>query len=342
MSFNTVPGKLYIIGEEDVFGSLSSPYFKVGIVKEEREVEKRLSEHQTGNPRKLVIRDLIEVAAVEYLETHLHHRLATKVAFSEWFKLSETEYAELLQLARKLSDEVALQVPLAQLASQFKDSVSNGLIVPATSELWQLHSELYPETVKVKKVSKVISEVNAVVRTRATTSDQPVVGQRKIEVSKEVFNLTKFQEENPEIVASFQKESISGLLTIKKIADVDSEFSGFDPLKTYLDLSKEDLDRISETELEQARRQLTEIEAVSEWSKNHHDVAVRSAIGENDGIENVATWKRSVKARFDKSAFRKAEPELYAQYVEYRTEERWIDNNQGIEVSGDDEPVEEI
>jgi hypothetical protein len=340
MAFNTVPGRLYIIGEQDVFGGSSSPYFKVGIVKEEREVDERLREHQTGNPRRLIVKDLIEVAAVEYLETHLHHRLATKVAFSEWFKLSEAEYVDLLELARRLSDEVTRQAPLAEKAAQLKEKVSNGLIIPPAADVWQVHNELYPDTVKVKKLSSSVSTLTTTVRNRAAVKDKAPVGQRKINVSNNFFDATKFQEENPELVAQFQKKSISGRFTVKKIAEIDAELASFDPLKVYLDLSLEDLERISEKDLEQARRQLTEVEAVSEWSEKHHGVAIKSAVGENDGIENVASWKRTLKSSFDQTALKKAEPELYARYVEIRLVERWVKINQGIEESDENSAAE--
>lgn len=337
MTFNTVPGKLYIIGEQDVFGGSSSPYFKVGIVKDDREVESRLREHQTGNPRKLVIRDLVDVAAVEYLETNLHRRLATKVAFSEWFKLSDEDYADLLKLARDLSDDVARQVPLAQRATELKDLVSNGVIIPADGDVWQLHTELYPETVKAKKFAGSISAVNTAVRSRVTDTETPVIGQRQIEVETSKFNAEAFVQEHPELAEKFQKITVNGRFTPKKIKDIDTELESFDPLKTVLSVSLYDLERMGEKELEQARRVLTEVEAKSAWSETHHGVAIRSAIGENDGIENVASWKRTSKSTLDQTRLKREESAIYEKFVEKVRVTRWVNVNQGLEDASEEQ-----
>ena len=54
---NLTPGQLYFINEQDIKTGERSNYYKIGIVREsfERDSKDRLLEHQTGNPRKLVI-----------------------------------------------------------------------------------------------------------------------------------------------------------------------------------------------------------------------------------------------------------------------------------------------
>jgi hypothetical protein len=56
----TAAGEIYFIGEKDLRSKEVTPYFKVGIVREnaenaDRDSTQRLLEHQTGNPRELYI-----------------------------------------------------------------------------------------------------------------------------------------------------------------------------------------------------------------------------------------------------------------------------------------------
>ena len=69
----TTSGELYFIGEEDIKTGEKSSYYKIGIVRESegRTSVNRLSEHQTGNPRRLLIAHALETPAVEAVETAL-------------------------------------------------------------------------------------------------------------------------------------------------------------------------------------------------------------------------------------------------------------------------------
>lgn len=341
MLFQTVPGKLYVIGEEDIFGGVTSPYFKIGIVRDDREAESRLREHQTGNPRRLVIRALIDAAAVEYLETSLHHRLATKVAYSEWFRLSDEEYASLVSLAHSLSRELEQQVPLVERANLLEKVASNGVILEPDSALTALHESLLPRTLATRKIETTLKTIATTIRTRhvqAPVEQVPAAGgARTILVNSSSFDQKLFMDENPEIAAKYQKTKVEGRFTFAKHAEIDAEAKNLDPLGDYLGLKEADVEHLSDKELELARRQLDEKNAVVGWDSVHHQAATRNAVGEHDGIVGVANWKRVEKSIFDASAFKAAEPELHAKYVTTKQVERLVQGNQGLA----DETVEE-
>ena len=70
----TASGEIYFIGEKDLRTKEITPYFKVGIVREnadntDRDSTQRLLEHQTGNPRELYIESVVKTDLVELLES---------------------------------------------------------------------------------------------------------------------------------------------------------------------------------------------------------------------------------------------------------------------------------
>mgnify|MGYP003647941271 FL=1 len=59
--------------------------------------------------------------------------------------------------------------------------------------------------------------------------------------------------------------------------------------------------------------------------KNELENKLRQAIGDDVGIEGVATWKGSKdRENFDKKAFREAEPDLYKKYITTSTGPRTL------------------
>lgn len=332
MLFETVPGTLYVIGEEDIFGGAPSPYFKIGIVRDERTPESRLKEHQTGNPRKLVIRESVSVAAVEYLETHLHHRLATRIAFSEWFRLTDSDYQLLVSTARELATELESQVPLVKSAVEFESVVSNGLVIDAPADVQTLHESSMPQVLQAKRFGGAIKTVTDRLRTIHSAVEPevvPVSGTKVVTYERQNFNAQLCLEENPHLMDLYRKVKISGSFLLAKHKPSESAVADFDPLRLHLDSGPEDIANFSDTDLETAKRVLDEHASLATWERMHHEAAIRAAIGVNDGIEGIAKWKRAEKVSFDAPRFKLADPELYAKYVTVTKVERILHNNRG-------------
>ena len=95
-------GELYIIGEIDPVTGKDAPFVKIGIVRDSdtRNTAQRLSEHQTGNPRRLTVHGVVKSSMVERLETAMHDTLAPRRISGEWFKLDGTGIASALQHAK--------------------------------------------------------------------------------------------------------------------------------------------------------------------------------------------------------------------------------------------------
>ena len=72
---NNKSGTIYVIGEKEDESNSQTLFYKCGIVRDGtgRDSHIRLLEHQTGNPRKLVVVETISAPFVEYVETSIHY-----------------------------------------------------------------------------------------------------------------------------------------------------------------------------------------------------------------------------------------------------------------------------
>lgn len=72
------PGELYFINDRDHFIGESTNFYKIGIVRqgESRGSSQRLKEHQTGNPRPLILSHVVKTDVVERVETLMHKMFA--------------------------------------------------------------------------------------------------------------------------------------------------------------------------------------------------------------------------------------------------------------------------
>ena len=98
-------GQLYFLREKDYLTGEISRYVKIGLVRNQKETEERISEHQTGNPREIYNYCSIESPFVEHLETLIHYRLAEKWIIGEWLDLNENEIEQAIKECKEIIKE---------------------------------------------------------------------------------------------------------------------------------------------------------------------------------------------------------------------------------------------
>jgi hypothetical protein len=108
-------GEIYFIGEKDLKSGIDTSYFKIGIVRDgakgPRTSDERLLEHQTGNPRKLFLRNVVKTPAVEEIETRVHRIFAPLRVHGEWLELTEVQYQEALKMTSDMAIEAESSLP---------------------------------------------------------------------------------------------------------------------------------------------------------------------------------------------------------------------------------------
>ena len=89
MAISLKEGSIYFLRERDYLSGEISPYVKIGLVRDNKPTEERIAEHQTGNPRQIIDYETLGSPFVEYLETQLHYRFASRRISGEWFLLDQ-------------------------------------------------------------------------------------------------------------------------------------------------------------------------------------------------------------------------------------------------------------
>ena len=108
-------GTLYIKGEFDRMSGSDTDYYKVGIVRGDKDVRDRDKALKTGNPRKVTTILDLSSPFVQKLETRLHNEFAAaRVASTEWFHKSLCPVETMAERAAALQSEiVSLLEPLS-------------------------------------------------------------------------------------------------------------------------------------------------------------------------------------------------------------------------------------
>ena len=133
-----VPGWIYCIREEDYLDGSIGRFVKLGLTK--RTVPIRIREHQTGNPRKEVSEYDLYLEMMDYAETYLHHYFAQDRIGGEWFDMDNAKVlAEVAPLLQTLEAEMAVEKPNFIVWSNLKTTRSNGNVIGPTPAVSALH-----------------------------------------------------------------------------------------------------------------------------------------------------------------------------------------------------------
>jgi len=317
-------GEIYFIREQGLDGKLTD-FVKIGLVKSPRTSEQRLDEHQTGNPRKLVLTQghVVYTEAVSLVEAQLHRRFATERIGGEWFKFEhEAKLKSAIESTTSLATEVGHATPLLVRADELKDQNSNSLTVPATPDaLAQAHllvagkekeKALKALNVEIKDLLTSVAKAGGDLGTSATL-------QRKSFKAK--FDEAKFLIDYPEIASKyFIEEPVwAPRFLVKYKLPTDFEF---DPIfqaevKAIRDLLPLEGQLIEASQLEEPSLRLTQLEAIVDWETTLAEARLKIECGMNEAIEGICTWKREASSKrvFDTEAFLGKEYELYKEYL---------------------------
>lgn len=91
-------GYVYLLEEEDNEG-----FYKIGSTRS-KDINKRLRQLQTGNPKRLLLKDFFHTNHVFKLESMLHNRYKTTNIINEWFELSEEDINNFQDICKKFQE----------------------------------------------------------------------------------------------------------------------------------------------------------------------------------------------------------------------------------------------
>jgi hypothetical protein len=320
-------GEVYFIGEKDLKTGLDTSYCKIGIVREgakgARSSDERLLEHQTGNPRKLFLRDVVSAPAAEEIETRIHRIFAPLRVNGEWLDLTEDQCREALGITKTMAKEAQESLSALQYAESLKEIASNGKTIEPPTEIVQTWNELNQARAVSKLCAQGLDTIKKVISTFA--GDQSVEGIVTVQERKGrlTFDHKLFEQEHPELFSKYQVDKLSwkqrfNLSKSKGAPDVESFSPGIEALLIELDAkcqevkSKNDLPLIHAVHV-----QLLSRESKADWVISLKEARLKAALGENEGFEGICKWNRgeSTTRAFDPKLLEAEMPELYQKFV---------------------------
>ena len=321
------PGEIYFIGEKDLKTGLNTSYCKIGIVREgakgSRSSEERLLEHQTGNPRKLFLREIVEAPAVEEIETRVHRIFAPLRVNGEWLELTDEQYAEAVRITNTMAQEAQGNLSALQSAESLKDISSNGKSIEPPPEIVQAWNELNQAKAVSKLCEQGLVAIKKVISTFA--GDQSVEGIVTVQERKGrvTFDQKQFEQEHPELFSKYQVDKVSWkqrftLSKSKETLDVESFSPGIGALMSELEAKCQEVKSVEDlVHIHAVHVELLSRESTADWVISLKEALLKAAVGENEGFEGICKWSRgeSTARAFDPKLLEAEMPELYRKFV---------------------------
>ena len=149
-------GQIYFLDEIDPRGPQSN-YIKIGKISPNdkgRSSLDRLKEHQTGNPRQLNERYVLETLAdVSKLESILHNSFSTRRIRDEWFITQKGNIDSFVEKAKEINIALEEEIPLNQSIKDFGSEEDKGEEKKSCSESEDLHN-------LIKNEEEIINDLN--------------------------------------------------------------------------------------------------------------------------------------------------------------------------------------
>lgn len=322
-------GALYVLGEREQSSDVLTGFYKIGVVKESeiRDVGKRISEHQTGNPREIVHVAEFEANFITSLEQYIHALYVLRRAKGEWFRFDDAELPDLYQTIRTIIDERKSIAPIIEEASLFVKQVSNKQILTSLPEHEDLHKEILhvSRNIEILKGKKELVKQTLMIEA-GNAHEIAGVLRMTTKFTSPAFSVTLLKNANKPLYDAYlkQEQKFSKTLIIegeRSLKDIDPTLTG------EVKKAKETLNGIQKTESAQSRNDIIkglheEYLSVhcelsqAEWQYERLESQLISIIGEYQGIAGICAWKEEIKtsSTFDKERFQTECPEEFGKY----------------------------
>ena len=327
MTVSTTPGTLYFITEHDPFGERDAPYVKIGLVRENeagRSSNDRLLEHQTGNPRSLVVAGSISTSApISAFESAVHQRLAAHRVSGEWFRSGDDGIRPFIEAAEQIrADLEGLEAWASDLRSLSADEDSGRERQP-DSEAEDLHCGAVSLISRIQELDQRQSLITMQLRALGGDEASDIEGICRHQLTRGVnrFDSARFGKAHPGLMQQLGSSHISGVFRLRRrpIAGRSEEFQ---KLKLICNDQK-----VSETGPMDLGRSSGAERLHAEWIELHgqlqpmklqlkaHETRLRLICGPDAGIEGICSWKRAPRLTITRNALAERHPELAEEFT---------------------------
>ena len=264
-------GFIYFMTERDLFGYPCGPYVKIGLVKgndDGRSSFERRNEHQTGNPREIIVEAEVETyAQVSTLESLVHQRLARYRIHGEWFNYGEDGIQPYVELTKKINEELESQINDNLLINQYALIEDNGEELKPSSDAKDIHNELLDAKKEIIKIKNEKDLAKLKLRSFDKSFYRDIEGICFYEKIKpqEKFDKVNFEKDHPDIFEELSVEVITPNFNIKK--DLKNKKSEEVQKLEEIKVTDENI-REKENGVDKTQTQKSELELLEERDEN--------------------------------------------------------------------------
>ena len=338
-------GELYFIRERDKQTNEISRYVKIGLVKErdDRAAKERALEHQTGNPRELLIHAVIKTPAISEIENIVHGLFAPQRVSGEWFDFSEGKLKEAIATAQELADEAILYEDELRGAAKLAMQISSNQIIQPNTEALAWHGAFLRAEAISKYCSEYALSMKDIFRKKAVERPESVQHFATFRERKDrlVFDALSFELALPDLFQQFTKTTsrVSSRLTWTRPKNFNRSIEVLNPeLHEYGKFLEPQITAArngsmdSET-LHKCYLRILGFEAKARWQLEVAKANIQFLCSTHGGIDGICKWPRAEKVTksFDEPAFIEAFPDIANQFMvsESQTAALIIDPRQG-------------
>jgi len=320
-------GEIYFIRERDLLSNELTDYFKVGIVREdgkdERSSSDRLSDHQTGNPRELVLDEVFKTPLVERLETMIHAINATSGIRGEWLRNDDNRIEEIKKQLTLLVEEAKTVAPVIAKADKLKKKFSNDSKIEASESAHSWFTKYCDAHLSEAHYKTLVERINKLL-IDAIEQGEDIAKVAKIQEKKIKFDLDEeaLKAAHPETYELFVETVVTGpvgkFATKKIVFDqrLFDEVLNPSTLEILQVIEKVESGELGKLELHRPRLDLWGLQSKAAWDKEVAAAHLKVICDVNAGIEGLCTWNRVEKKteKFNKQNFKSAHPELFEKF----------------------------
>jgi hypothetical protein len=325
---NLTPGELYFIGEIDLLTMKETPYVKIGLVKEvgDRTSQARAAEHQTGNPRRLHVANVVKTHAISEVENIVHKLYAPHRISGEWFHFTTTELKRAIATAQTLSKEINSNIASFQQAAKWKDELSTEKILKPTPAILKTYDEYQRAQVRITRCSEIIKQVKDLFREAiATGEDVSHMARWQEKTIRVAFDQSQLQVVYPKLYEEFCETSESlfarfGVIKPKgpllPLERIDKQFYDFG-LEIEAMIEKAKKKGVKKEDLFKQYLRLLGFKARAELDQDIAEAIIKVVCKRAGGIEGVCKWQRVMKSGevFDEEGFIAAHPKVAKKFM---------------------------
>lgn len=305
-----VPGTLYIMQETDYLSGEKFDYYKIGIVRGEKDVTAREKEHSTGNPRQIAsVKDILS-PAVQKLETRLHNEFARhRVSSGEWFYLPGDLLGQVIALAEELNAELESEIEVLKAAKLVTGPGTKPALIP-TGEVLSVSERLAEVLGQTAVVATYKKTVESKLKELAQGKDEwKYLFEVRFNKEKNAFSTTELKKKYKDLYEEYKrvlKVTVNPKFTVvpKKYEESEllSEFGLTDPEQLGGDILG----------LHQANLAHWSVDSKLKWEREFLEAKLLSTANDAEGIEGVLVWNIRESKNFDKDAFEIEHPIEFA------------------------------